>query len=88
MVILIAQIILGIIVFVFIGDIQEASKVIMNKLWEERESPANKQFWITAQSNVSVPNNAILFHLKNWLKNVLFFIYFLIASMLRPNWTK
>lgn len=54
MIILIAQIVLGIIVFVYIGDIQEASGILLKKLWDDHDKPANTEFWNTIQSNVCV----------------------------------
>lgn len=56
MVLLIAQIILGVIVFVYTDDIQKAASNVLKDLWDARDKPANKEFWDTMQTGVSTNN--------------------------------
>lgn len=78
MIILIAQIVLGIIVFVYIGDIQEASSILLKKLWDDHDKPANTEFWNTIQSNVSFVLIFWFFfkHTPSCIQSVLFIFLF------------
>lgn len=51
---LIAQIVLAIVVFVYIGDLQEASRQVLSRLWENRNNQGNLQIWDNIQQTVSV----------------------------------
>lgn len=53
MVMLIAQIVLAIVVFVYIGDIQEATRPVLARLWDNRNNQGNLQLWDNIQSTVS-----------------------------------
>lgn len=56
MIMLLAQIVLAIVVFVYIGDVQEATKKVLNRLWTNRETDSNRQIWDNIQSQVSEIN--------------------------------
>jgi len=51
-IILIAQIVLAIVVFVYIGDLQDATKIVIERLWDRRDQEGNRQIWDTLQSNL------------------------------------
>jgi len=45
MILLIAQIVLAIVVFVYIGDIQEATRKVISRLWDTRQNEGGAQVW-------------------------------------------
>lgn len=53
MIILIAQIVLAIVVFVYIGDLQEATRIVIDRLWTNRQQEGGQQLWDNIQSTVS-----------------------------------
>jgi len=61
MVMLIAQIVLAIIVFVYIGDLQEATRPVIRQLWGRHGEPAGRQIWDGIQQTLQCCglNNAL-----------------------------
>lgn len=54
MIMLLAQIVLAIVVFVYIGDLQEAVRPVIQRLWNNRDAnDANRQVWDNLQTTVS-----------------------------------
>lgn len=53
MIMLIAQIVLAIVVFVYIGDLQEATAGVIRRLWDNRNNPGQDQVWNGIQQTVS-----------------------------------
>lgn len=53
MIILIAQIVLAIVVFVYIGDLQTATAEVLTRLWNNRNNQGNLQIWDNIQTTVS-----------------------------------
>jgi len=52
MIMLIAQIVLAIVVFVYIGDIQEATRPVLARLWDNRNNQGNAQIWDNIQTTL------------------------------------
>jgi len=52
MIILLLQIILAIVVFVYIGDIQEATKIAIDRLWTKRTDEGGDKIWDGIQSTL------------------------------------
>lgn len=53
MIMLIAQIVLAIVVFVYIGDVQTATSQVLARLWDNRNQQGNLQIWDNIQQTVS-----------------------------------
>lgn len=53
MLILIAQIVLAIVVFVYIGDLQEATNKALVRLWNNRNNQGNQQVWDNIQRGLT-----------------------------------
>lgn len=53
MILLIAQIVLAIVVFVYIGDIQTATEKVIRRLWETRHNEGGTQVWDGIQQTLS-----------------------------------
>jgi len=45
MILLLAQIVLAIVVFVYIGDLQEATRPVIRQLWTRHQETAGRQIW-------------------------------------------
>lgn len=53
MIMLLAQIVLAIVVFVYIGDLQEATRKVLARMWDNRNNQGNQQIWDNLQTTVS-----------------------------------
>lgn len=53
MIMLIAQIVIAIIVFVYIGDLQVATEKVLRNLWGRRTETNGRQVWEGIESTVS-----------------------------------
>lgn len=53
MIMLIAQIVLAIVVFVYIGDLQQASRRVLSRMWDNRNNQGNEQIWANLQQTLS-----------------------------------
>lgn len=60
---LLAQIVLAIVVFVYIGDLQEATNKVINRMWDNRNNQGNQQIWDNIQTTVS--SHLLKFQLQN-----------------------
>lgn len=54
MVLIIAQIVIAALVFIYVGDARDAFKKGFARVFDERDRPANAELIDTIQSNVSV----------------------------------
>lgn len=81
MILLIAQIILAIVVFVYVGDIQKSVQPVLERLWQNRLVEVNQRFWDNVQTNV---RNLSRWHYLNCLRSqIQKKNYFFLAQMLR-----
>lgn len=53
MIMLLAQIVLAIVVFVYIGDVQVATGKVLSRLWDNRGNQGNQQIWDNIQKTLT-----------------------------------